>query len=76
MRVVSLKIENFRGIREGFVRFGKHPVLVGDNNTGKTTLIEALALVLGRDRLVRELTEHDFYGSNPQVPDRIKLVAC
>lgn len=74
MRVANLKIENFRGVRSGFVRFGKHPVLVGDNNTGKTTLIEALALLLGRDRLVRELTEHDFYGSCPQPVDRIKLV--
>ena len=48
---------------------------MGDNNTGKTTLIEALTLVLGRDRLVRELTEHDFYGSSPLAGDRIKLVA-
>ena len=75
MRIAALKIENFRGVRVGFIRFGKHPVLVGDNNTGKTTLVEALALVLGRDRLVRELTEHDFYGSSPQPKDRIKLVA-
>jgi len=57
------------------VQFGRHPVLVGDNNTGKTTLIEALTLVLGRNRLVRELTEHDFFGSNPQAADRIKVVA-
>lgn len=75
MRVATLKLEGFRGVRAGFVRFGKHPVLVGDNNTGKTTLIEALTLILGRDRLVRELTEHDFYGSCPQVADRIKLIA-
>ncbi len=75
MRVATLKIQNFRGVRTGFVRFGKHPVLVGDNNAGKTTLIEALTLLLGRDRLVRELTEHDFYGSFPQEADRIKLVA-
>lgn len=75
MRVANLKIENFRGVRSGFVRFGKHPVIVGDNNTGKTTLIEALTLLLGRDRLVRELTEHDFFGSRPEPIDRIKLVA-
>lgn len=75
MRIANLNIENFRGIKSGFVQFGKHSVLVGDNNTGKTTLIEALALVLGRDRLVRELTEHDFFGSNPQAADRIKVVA-
>ena len=53
MRVANLKIENFRGVRSGFVRFGKHPILIGDNNTGKTTLIEALALLLGGDRMVR-----------------------
>jgi putative ATP-dependent endonuclease of the OLD family len=75
MRVANIKIKNFRGVRSGFVRFGNHPVLVGDNNTGKTTLIEALALLLGRDRMIRELTEHDFYGSCPQAVDRITLVA-
>lgn len=75
MRIANLRIDNFRGVRSGFVKFGKHPVLVGDNNTGKTTLIEALTLVLGRDRLIRELTEHDFFGSNPQAADRIKVVA-
>lgn len=75
MKAATLEIENFRGVRKGFVRFGNHPVLVGDNNTGKTTLIEALALLLGRDRLVRDLTEHDFYGSCPQAVDRIKLVS-
>ena len=65
MRVALLSIENFRGIRSGKVQFRDHTVLVGPNNSGKTTIIEALALVLGRDRLVRDLTEHDFFGSNP-----------
>jgi putative ATP-dependent endonuclease of the OLD family len=75
LRVSDLRIENFRGIRNGSVRFKKHTMLVGPNNAGKTTIIEALALLLGRDRLVRELTEHDFYGSDPAPKDRIKLIA-
>lgn len=75
MRVTSLAIENFRGVRTGSIRFKKHTVLVGSNNTGKSTIIEALTLLLGRDKLIRELTEHDFFGSNPQPADRIKLVA-
>src|SRR6267142_180781 len=33
------------------------------------------ALLLGRDRLVRNLTEHDFFGSSPQPADRITIVA-
>lgn len=75
MRVTGLKVENFRGIRKGDIQFKKHSVLIGDNNAGKTTLIEALTLLLGRDRLIRELTEHNFYGSCPKPADRIKLVA-
>mgnify|MGYP003121073734 CR=1 FL=1 len=75
MRIAKLEIENFRGIKSGEIVFGDHPVLVGTNNTGKTTIIEALALIAGRDRLVRDLSEHDFYGSNPQSTDRIKIIA-
>ena len=75
MQIVQLRIENFRGIREASIEFGSHTVFVGPNNCGKTTIIEALALLLGRDRMVRTLTEHDFHGSNPQAADRIKLVS-
>jgi putative ATP-dependent endonuclease of the OLD family len=75
MKVALLIIENFRGIRSGKIQFRDHTVLVGPNNSGKTTIIEALALILGRDRLVRDLTEHDFFGSNPEAADRIRLSA-
>jgi putative ATP-dependent endonuclease of the OLD family len=50
-------------------------VLVGPNNSGKTTVVEALALLFGRDRLVRRLTEHDFHGSAPNEPARILCIA-
>jgi putative ATP-dependent endonuclease of the OLD family len=75
MRIATLKIKNFRGIREGFVQFRQHTVFAGTNNCGKSTIIEALTLLFGRDRLIRELTEHDFYGSDPQPADRIELLA-
>jgi putative ATP-dependent endonuclease of the OLD family len=75
MEITSLKIENFRGVRDGAVRFSPHTVLVGANNCGKTTVIEALALLFGRDRMIRQLTEHDFYGSDPLPQDRIRLTA-
>lgn len=75
MKIALLEIDNFRGIRTGKVVFADHTVLIGPNNSGKTTVVEALALVLGRDRLVRSLTEHDFFGSNPEAVDRIKIVA-
>jgi putative ATP-dependent endonuclease of the OLD family len=75
VQIAKLEIKNFRGIRAGEVRFSPHTVLVGPNNCGKTTVIEALALLFGRDRMIRQLTEHDFYGSDPQPADRIRLVA-
>lgn len=75
MQIADLRIENFRGIRAGHIRFGPHTVFIGPNNCGKTTVIEALALLFGRDRMVRTLTEHDFFGGDPQPADRIRLVA-
>lgn len=63
MRIVHLKIENFRGIKQASLLLPKHGVLIGDNNTGKTTILEALDLVLGPDRLNRQpsIDEHDFF---------------
>lgn len=75
MQLVLLEITNFRGVRTGRIALERHSVLVGPNNCGKTTIIEALALLFGRDRLVRALTEHDFYGGRPKPQDRIKIVA-
>ena len=57
------------------MRFGEHDVLVGPNGAGKSTIIDALSLVFGRTRLVRDLTEHDFHGSRPGATSRIRIVA-
>lgn len=75
MKIEKLEIFGFRGIKTGVVKFQDFTVLIGPNNSGKTTIVEALALLFGRDRLVRSLTEHDFYGSCPEAADRIKVVA-
>ncbi|MBX9764625.1 MAG: AAA family ATPase [Pseudomonadaceae bacterium] len=65
MRVASLKVENFRGVRTAEVFLPDHAVIVGDNNIGKSTLLEAIDLVLGPERLSRRpvIDEHDFYAS-------------
>lgn len=64
MKIARIKIENFRGIARGELYFSDHTVLVGDNNTGKSTVLEAIDLVLGPDRLSKRpvIDEHDFYG--------------
>ena len=75
MKLLALSIRGFRGIHEADLRFGQHDVLVGPNGAGKSTIIDALSLVFGRTRLVRDLTEHDFYGSRPEATSRIRIVA-
>ncbi len=63
MQVAHIHIENFRGVKEASLFLSKNAVLLGDNNTGKTTVLEAMDLVLGPDRLNRtpSIDEHDFF---------------
>ena len=75
MNIARLKIQGFRGANDADINLGRHTVLIGPNNSGKTTIIEALALLFGRERLVRRLTEHDFFGSNPGETSRITIIA-
>ncbi|WP_137387894.1 ATP-dependent nuclease [Rhodoligotrophos defluvii] len=70
MKIYSVTIENFRGIRSTTIVLPDHAVLIGDNNTGKSSVIEAIDLVLGPDRLNRRppVDEHDFWQGRYVVP--------
>jgi len=46
MRVTSIRINNFRGIRSLELEMGEATVLIGENNTGKTSVLDALRLCL------------------------------
>jgi putative ATP-dependent endonuclease of the OLD family len=63
VKIFSVSIENFRGIRCTKLVLPDHAVLIGDNNTGKSSVFEAIDLALGPDRLSRRppVEEHDFY---------------
>jgi len=63
MRVLRVDIENFRGISSGCVEFPGHALLVGPNNACKSTVLEALDLALGPDRVggPNAVDEHDFH---------------
>jgi putative ATP-dependent endonuclease of OLD family len=64
MHVALVKIENFRGIKRAEIALGTTALLLGDNNSGKTTILEAIELALGPDRLYRRppIDEHDFHA--------------
>ena len=75
MRIQILDIKNFRGIASGHVVFRKHSLLVGGNNIGKSTVCEALELVLGPERIYHRpiSDEHDFYCGSYQRDDGSSL---
>ena len=63
MRIRRLELSNFRSVAKGEVLFPGHTVVIGGNSVGKSTLCEALDLLLGADRLSRSspIDEHDFF---------------
>ena len=78
MKVRQLCIDNFRGVKHGEVHFEDHTLLVGGNNVGKSTVCEALDLVLGPERLNRRpvVDEHDFHKGvyiDPDSEDPIEI---
>lgn len=72
MKIARLQIENFRGIKKSELFFNAHTVLVGDNNVGKSTVLEAIDLTLGPDRLSKYpiIDEHDFYAGEYLIADK------
>jgi putative ATP-dependent endonuclease of the OLD family len=80
MKVRRLVIENFRGIKNAEVHFDGHVLFIGGNNVGKSTICEAIDLVLGPDRIYRSpaVNEFDFYNveylENDNItPKRLKI---
>lgn len=63
MKIRRLKLKNFRSVAEGDIVFPGHTVIIGGNAVGKSTLCEALDLLLGPDRLSRSspIDELDFF---------------
>ena len=77
MQVVRLTLERFRGIRTATLHFDGHTLFVGANNIGKSTICDAIDLVLGPDRLNRfpPVEEFDFYNAEYIGPDATLIEA-
>jgi putative ATP-dependent endonuclease of OLD family len=64
MRLSKMIIENFRGIEHAEIELDRDvTVLVGENNTGKTSVLEVLRLCLDAVRSDKtcNFAEYDFY---------------
>ncbi len=69
MKLKEIFIKNFRGIKELNIQLGHSTtILIGENNTGKTTILEAIRIVLDRLRTSKHniFTEHDYFSENAQ----------
>lgn len=79
MRLKRFEIQNFRGITELALDLDKTTVLIGENNAGKTTVLEALHACLGRRLTGRSspFNELDFHldsdGADPSSAPPITL---
>lgn len=73
MKVTRLTITNFRGVAKATLLFEGHTLFIGMNNVGKSTVCEAIDLVLGPDRLSKypPLDEYDFYNSSYLEADNV-----
>jgi putative ATP-dependent endonuclease of OLD family len=74
VRIVQCTIQNFRGIQDGTITVPEHGVIFGPNNVGKSTIIEALALALGREQMTQPLSDWDFWGGDPKPHSRITII--
>ncbi len=79
MFLEKIDIANFRGIRNLSMKLDKTTVLIGENNTGKSTILEALQVCLSRS-LTRKggiFSEYDYHlpqkESQPADSDAIEI---
>lgn len=78
MYVRQLVIKNFRcfdscGITVDFEKGVTG--IIGKNGSGKTSIVEALNLVFGREYIQNKIGEHDFYNLANNIKDRIEIIA-
>lgn len=80
MKLTELCIENYRGISSLRLPLDSLTVLIGENNTGKSTVLEAIRLALARGLGLRrgvQFAEYDFHlkdaNATPQSADPISI---
>ncbi len=72
MHLSRMAIENFRGIDALQLDFEETTVLIGENNTGKSSVLRALAICLGVGKAELDFDAGDFQRDSGE-PDPISL---
>ena len=68
MKILSVRIQNFRSIKDQTIPFDDYTCLVGPNGSGKSNVLHALNVFFGESGVpgldTRSLTEEDFFNKN------------
>ena len=61
MHITSIRIRNFRGLKDIEIPLARATVLIGENNSGKSSILDCISLTLGRrwasvERAFRNMT--------------------
>jgi putative ATP-dependent endonuclease of OLD family len=75
IKICAARIRNFRSLKAIDLEFGRLTVIIGSNNSGKTSFLEALNSAIGASR--RNIGRHDIFlelGENTAPLDREILI--
>lgn len=63
MLLRAVNVKNFRGLEDVSIELERNTVLIGENNSGKTSLLEAIRLCLSRplSRRASPFEDHDYH---------------
>ncbi len=78
MFLKEVRVKNFRSIKDVDIKLDESTILIGENNAGKSTLLDAIRKGLSRQGTRSVFDDYDFYMdseiASPKDSDGIKIV--
>src|SRR4051812_42865665 len=65
LQLLTVRVRNFRSLQSVEVGVQPFTLLIGENNSGKTSFLEAIAAAIGVPR--RQITEEDIYVNETEI---------
>ncbi|MCY9669054.1 AAA family ATPase [Paenibacillus alginolyticus] len=65
----SLRVENYRGLKEVFIPMSSFVCIIGENNAGKSTTLLAISLFITGSKL----TSNDFFNSSKPIRVEVEI---
>ena len=69
MKITSIKVENYKSLRDTECRLSDFVCVIGENNAGKSSLLQAILLFINGNRLQREA----YYEANRDIVITVRL---